>query len=152
MSTTWGQSNTPETLGTVDCGEFFPALDADKFRRLYRIPVELPGEVVLEQLRLGAAAAIASLESWRRGRAEATLAEVPQREIGGTGVLVMFFERACFCLAKAELLRETVTVDRRPQAENAAKSGAETEEKYREFAADALSRICGVPIMEVDLL
>ncbi|MPN24754.1 hypothetical protein SDC9_172156 [bioreactor metagenome] len=41
------------------------------------------------------------------------------------------------------MLKETLTADRRAAAENNAKTGEETEEKYREFAADAISLIVG---------
>ena len=64
----------------------------------------------------------------------------------------MLWQRAVYCEAKAEILRETVTVDRRPEAENAAKSGNDTEEKFREFAQDAIRAIVGIGRVSIDLI
>lgn len=140
----WGSRPTPEKLPDVDCGDFWPAVSGEKFRTLYRLPAELPAAVIVEQLMLAAVNARNSLQKWRRSRTEISLADVPQEKVGERGELALLWERAVYCLAKAELLRETLTVDRRKEAENAAKSGEETEAKYREFAADAISMICGV--------
>ena len=147
-----GTSNVAAALPDVVFGTFYPSISAEKFKSLYRIPAELPGAVVTEQLRLAGLAVIRELRNWRETRSEETLAAIEQETADGVGELVLAFERAVYCEAKAELLRETVTVDRRSQAENAAKSGEETENKYREFAADAIAAIIGARRVAVELI
>ena len=83
------------------------------------------------------------LDFWRREQTAATMAEIPAETVNGRSELLVLYERAVYCEAKAEILKETLTADRRKAAENNAKTGEETEEKYREFSADAIALIVG---------
>lgn len=149
----WDQpTNTVPENVTIVAGNFWPDVTTGEFRDLYRIPAELPQNTVVDHLRLAAVRVRAALKSWASLQEAATLVEVDQEEIDGTGELVMLWRRAVYCDAKAEILRETVTVDRRAEAENAAKSAPETEEKYREFSQDAIRQIVGMQRVTIELL
>jgi nicotinamide mononucleotide adenylyltransferase len=148
----WGAAATPTPIPDVDFGTFWPKISGQKFRDLYRIPAELSNAIVTEQLRLAGMAVIRQLTKWRRLQTAASLAEIPQETVDGIGALVLYWERAVFCEAKAEILRETMTVDRRKEAENTAKSGEVTEDKYREFAADMIAAIQGDNRIYVELI
>lgn len=124
-------------------GTFYPPVGSRKFFELYRPPSELPPETVLAHLRQAVIAVGRQLDDWRANQTAATLADVPCETVDNVSELVILWERAVYCEAKAEILRETLTADRRATAENAAKTGSETEEKYREFAADAIAQIRG---------
>ena len=149
---TWESTRPHDAQPPIELESFYGSLSVDKFRQLYRLPAELPGEVIREQLLLGALRICRELATWRKRRSEARLADVEQLTVDGKGELEVFFERACFCEAKAEILRETVTIDRRAQAENAAKSGPETEAWYRAMAADAVAYIVKVPRIDVEII
>ena len=148
----WGEKSAPTALPEVEFDAFWPKISGEKFRRLYRIPAELPNEIVIEQLRLAGLTVCRQLRRWRERQTAAAMAAIPQDSADGVGALTLYFERAVYCEAKAELLRETMTVDRRKDAENAAKSGDDAEEKYREFAADAIAAIIGNNRIYVELI
>ncbi|MDD5699033.1 MAG: head completion/stabilization protein [Victivallaceae bacterium] len=139
----WGSDTGQPENQTIDAGAFWPAIETDPFYNRYRIPNELPIATVIDHLRLAVVSVRRALRVWQLEQGVPTLAEVTQEQIDGKGELALLWERAVYCEAKANLLQETKTVDRREQAENAAKTAEETEDKYREFAADAIAAICG---------
>ncbi len=136
----------------VPAGDFYPALDLARFYALYRPPAELPRELVIHQLEQAIIRVRRELLIWRKQQTAATLADVEQDTVNGKGEKVLLWERAVFCETKAEILRETLTMDRRSAAENNAKSGDETEEKYREFSADCIALLMGETRIDVDTL
>ena len=137
----------PDVL--ISRGSFFPPVSRARFIAEYRPPGELPLGTVTAHLRQAVIYVGRQLDEWRKTQTAATLADVPAElvtevqdgETTEISELVALFDRAGFCEAKAEILKETLTADRRAAAENNAKTGSETEEKYREFAADAISLI-----------
>ena len=124
-------------------GDFYPEIGLRKFYRQYRPPSELPAETVLEHLKTAMIYVCRELLFWQREQTAPTLAGVNAEKVSGESELVILFERAVYCEAKANILKETLTADRRSAAENNAKTSDETEDKYREFAADAISMIVG---------
>ncbi|MGE4301988.1 MAG: head completion/stabilization protein [Victivallaceae bacterium] len=148
----WGDTPASDKLKDIVLGGFWPDISAEKFKLRYRIPAEIPGDTITDHLRLAALTVCRQLAGWQAQQTVDTLAEVPQASVDFEGSLVPFFERAVFCEAKAALLRETVTVDRRPAAENAAKAGDATEDKYREFAAEAIAAIVGSSRITVTII
>ena len=124
-------------------GNFFPAVGLRKFYMQYRPPSELPEETVHEHLKMALIYVCRELLFWQQEQTAATLAEVEAEKVNGESELVALFERAVYCEAKANILKETLTADRRIAAENNAKTSEETEDKYREFAADAIALIAG---------
>jgi len=138
----WDDVPAEPTDEEIDAGAFFPAVSTAVFRETYRIPAELPAETVRTLLRLAVLRVRSRLNPYRARMAAAgygSLAEVPQE---GDEKLLLW-KRAVSCEAKAELLRETVTVDRKPEAENAAKSAPETEREYKRLAALAIRELSG---------
>lgn len=142
-------------------GAFYPPIGSRKFFDEYRPPSELPFQTVITHLRQAVINVGRQLDHWRKTQEYDQLADIPAESVQttnmelnvdtepGVGIieekseLVLLWERAVYCEAKAEILKETLTADRRKAAENNAKNGDETEEKYREFSADAISLICG---------
>lgn len=149
------QSVPPPTEVPLDCGAFWPAVLVLPFYGSYRIPAEIPAAQIREHLLLAAGRVMDSLEAFETSALAdgyATLADVPAREIDGQSHKVRLFMRAVYCEAKAEILKETQSVDRTAKAENVAKSAEETEDKYREFAAAAIRQLASYNRLEVDLL
>ncbi len=133
---------TPDNR-TIQRGTFFPPVESETFFRQYRPPAELPFETVIAHLEMAVIQVGRQLDFWRREQTAATMAEIPAETVNGRSELLVLYERAVYCEAKAEILKETLTADRRKAAENNAKTGEETEEKYREFSADAIALIVG---------
>jgi len=127
----------------IDFGTFWPKIGTKRFYDEYRPPAELPDATVVGHLKLAGIKVRRELSAWRARQTALMLAGIEQERVDAELELVLLFERAVYCEAKAEILKETLTADRRKEAENNAKSGDETEEKYREFAADAISLIVG---------
>ncbi len=139
----WGIDSAVPGSRDILCGDFFPVIPTGKFYENYRIPVELPEATVVEQLQQAVIRVRRALKMWRLEQDAAKLSDIPQEAVDGVSELVLLWQRAVYCEAKAEILRETMTADRRKDAENAMATGAETEDKYREFAADAIAAITG---------
>ncbi len=148
----WGTETAVPESRDILCGDFFPAIPTGKFYENYRIPVELPEATVIEQLQQAVIRVRRALKVWRLEQEATRLDEIPQETVDGTGELVLLWHRSVYCEAKAEILRETMTADRRKDAENAAVTGAETEEKYREFAADAIAAITGTTSTTITMI
>lgn len=155
MDNLWGSSATTPANRDIDAGAFWPKVPTARFYECYRIPSELPESTVTDYLQQGIIRIRQALSAWKDKQIAAgiaAMAAVPQEAVDGTGELELLFLRAVYCEAKAELLRETATVDRTPKADNAAKTAPETEEKYREFAADALRTITGMDRISIELI
>lgn len=137
----------PDVL--ISRGTFFPKISSAQFCAEYRPPSELPLDTIISHLRQALVTVGLQLDKWRLQQPVATMAEVPAETIteerdgksSTRSELLSLFERAVFCEAKAEILKETLTADRRAAAENNAKTGELTEDKYREFSADSISLI-----------
>lgn len=136
----------PENVD-LDFGTFWPKIPTQEFYTAYRPPSELPDTVVKMQLINAGIKVTRALRSWQESQTAAKLEELQQPVINGSGELIHLFKRAVYCECKAELLRETITAAQRKEAENTAKSGNETEEKYREMSADAISLIMNEPLI-----
>jgi hypothetical protein len=151
----WGTTNTEPEMRTIDAGSFWPSLESGDFYDAYSIPAELPAVTVIGHLRRSIVCVRHALDDWRveqESLGYATLTDVPQESVDGEGELSLLWARAVFCDAKAELLKETATLSRREVAENAAKSGEDTEEKYREFSQDAIRAIYGMDRISIELI
>ncbi len=139
----------PETFlnSTIANDGFFPNLSLGDFQVFYRLPVEFKQEVVEHHLRLAMVDCNAKLEDKKNewvllGACE--LAQADGREIGGKNILVEQYQRAVFCHAKATMLREFATVNRRQEAENLGKESAETHDDYFAQAKRAVRTLLGI--------
>jgi len=143
----WGTPTIDKLIGTIPADGFWPAVDGDAFARDYMLPAELPATTIMAFLQRGFLWACSQLDAYERSSEYETLADEPQRKIANTPAKVLAFNRAVCCFAKAEILLETMTAARRKEADNLAKTGTETEDRYREYANDALRMIteCGRP-------
>lgn len=152
FSGTPGAPQAPEVLIN---NAFFPDVDSGDFVALYRIPSEISAAIIKHHLILAMGRVNSALNEYRTEQQALgllALIDVPAEAIGGVHPLAALYLRAVCCEAKAELLKETETVDRRAVAENAAKTSEETEDKLREFAQSAIRSICGLNRIGVELL
>lgn len=152
MSIGWGESEGDPAVTEVNAGNFWPTIETVKFLNDYRIPSELPEATIINHLCNAIIHARRELKTWELEQGVATLADVDQELVNNVPELIFLWERAVFCLAKAEILRETQTVNRRVDADNLAKSAEDTEDKYLEFASDAMAGIIGLNSVHVSLI
>lgn len=141
----FSSENIPENK-VFSSETFFPDIETNPFYKQYRLPGELPEEMIDDCLVRAIAEVNTRLQAWKEARIlenYASLAVVPATFVNGKSTNLKQYPRAVYCLAKAEILKETVTVDRKEIAENAAKTSEETEDKYREFAGKAIRYIMG---------
>ncbi|WP_020410999.1 head completion/stabilization protein [Hahella ganghwensis] len=131
---------------TLSNDGFFPDLSLGDFQRVYRIPAEYHADMVKEHLRLAMVAINVSLaerkDEWISGGFE-SLAAVSDQELDGQKLLVMHYQQAVYCRAKASLLQAFATMNRRESAENLAKEAPETEQKYLSLSVRAVRRLLG---------
>jgi len=162
--------------------DFWPGIRVADFQRDYRLPAEYAERLLLDHLALARIWAIRQLRAWEgRMRAEGytRLADVPLygmeggqdvcRPSEGTsqspspagsgggrhleeGCAQRLFRRAVFCHAKALLLGQFATMDRREAARNEAKEGADTEARFQAWAVEAIADLLDRPRITVGLV
>ena len=135
------------TLAVAGDG-WWPDLPVADFQQTYRLPQEYADELFQDHLELAALWAQRQLEGWRQQQeAEgcAALADAPR------GALRLY-RRAVFCHAKALLLAQFATVERREAAKNDAKESPETYRQFYAWAQDAIADILGRTRADIELL
>lgn len=153
----YNYSGKEEVAAHVDIENngFFPNVSTAPFVEEYRIPSDIPAETIKSHIVSAMFAINFQLREFKTEQIELgnnTLTAVPADHIGGVNEKVHLYKRAVFCEAKSEILKETQTVSRTKDAENLAKSAEETEDKYREWAADAVRQLIGQSRVTVEVL
>ena len=127
---------------------WWPNLPVAEFQQAYRLPQEYADVLLQDHLELAALWAQRQLEGWRQQQeAEGctALADVPR------GALRLY-RRAVFCHAKALLLAQFATVERREAAKNDAKESPDLYRQFYAWAQDAIADILSRPRADVALL
>lgn len=125
---------------------FYPVLNLGDLQERYRIPSEY------RQHTIGAQTVAALIEvnralnpklcEWQRlGYAE--LAAVPACELGELHELVDLYKTAVFSRAKAKLLRQYPSMNRRDRQEHTGREGEEVEQDFMEESENAIRLILG---------
>lgn len=125
---------------------FWPDLSVAEFQKGYRLPAEYLGELLAEGIAFAMgevnvdlvkrkvawqAAGVTSVES-----ADPTV--LPERTFHAAT-----YKRAVYCRAKAYLLQQFATVNRRESAENLAKEAPATEAQFLAFSQQAVRLLQG---------
>jgi hypothetical protein len=124
---------------------FWPGVAIGDLLNKYRIPAEYADETI----KLGLTMAMVRVnEKLAKVKAAiitlgyATLqahCDANVRQIVGEDVMILQYRHAVFCRAKAFLLRQFPTVNRRPVAENEAKEAPETEQYWLDQSQAAIA-------------
>lgn len=132
---------------TVTNDGWWPDLSTGEFQKNYRLPAEFELDMVEDHLQLGMAWVNQTLRLWKamqQGDGHSSMDSVPSDEIGGEKLTLIHYRRAVFCHAKALLLQQFATTDRREAANNEAKESEETEDKFLQFARHAITDFLGL--------
>jgi len=130
---------------TDDLGNdgFWPDLNAGTFAEQYRIPSEYKDPVFIDRLTLAIIDINAQLQAVKALLINDYLSlphycAVNVEQIAGVDVLIKKYEEAVFSKAKALLLKQFLTMERKAEAENLAKEAPETESYWLERSALAV--------------
>ena len=149
-----GKNSSTESKN-IENQPFWPALDLAVLIDDYRTPGDLPQTSVERQLMFAMVVVNSRLEAYRAEQQAAgyeTLEDVPAETVGGISIQMELYTRAVFCTAKASILRDWPSIDRRSEAENQARTSEETEDRYLEFADQAICQFTGRTFVNVEAL
>ncbi|WP_312226232.1 head completion/stabilization protein [Stutzerimonas nitrititolerans] len=141
-------SGKPTTLveQAIENDGFWPDLSVAEFQRGYR----LPAEYLVELLADGIAFSMGEVnQDLAKRKAAWQAAGITSVESADPTVLqertfhVATYKRAVYCRAKAYLLQQFATVNRRDAAENLAKEAPATEERFLAFSQQAVRLLQG---------
>ncbi|MNN44414.1 Phage head completion protein (GPL) [compost metagenome] len=141
-------SGKPTTLvdRAIPNDGFWPDLGVSEFQTGYRLPAEYLVDLLADGLTFDMGEVNRDLAkrktAWQAAGIDnvesADLHLLPER-----GLYVATYKRAVYCRAKAYLLQQFATVNRRAEAENIAKESPATEEQFLAFSQQAVRLIQG---------
>ena len=137
----------------LEASGFWPELEVAELQKIYRLPAEYTGELLVNHLRLARSWAVRLLAAWAAGKqAEgfAAIADVPFAGLPGEALNI--FKEAVFCQAKALMLAQFATVDRREAAKNEAKEAPESADVFFARANNAIADLLGGGRIKVALV
>ncbi len=142
---------TPTTVLPGD--GWYPDIPIADFVDSYRLPAEFGEALLSDHLSLAVLWARRQLAAWRAEREAEGVATLAAISITGVeGGAVLLYRRAVFCHAKALLLGQFATVDRREAARNEAKEGADTADTFYAWAQNAITDLLGQGRTDVALI
>jgi hypothetical protein len=154
MSDFTGRS-TYSLEGTIENDGFFPDLDLSAFQREWRVANDYRREAIELHLTNALFEINRQLNAFKLDKQElgySELSEVPQYSSGSTKSLIHQYYRAVYAHAKAYLLREFATINRREQGEHLARESEESHDALLEQSNLAIRYFLGRSNIEVDLL
>lgn len=145
---------TGKTATTVLPGDgWYPDLAIAEFLEVYRIPAEYAEELTADHVALARMWAWRRLEAWKaEKRAEGFTSLESETFQGEKGGAAKLYKRAVFCHAKALLLQQFPTIERRDSAKNDAKDAPDTANGFFAEADKALAALTGRTFISVEAL
>lgn len=125
---------------------FWPDLSVAKFQKAYRLPGEYLGEMLAADVRMAMGEVnddLADCKDRCQAAGAVTLADVPAKFLRKCTDPAATYARAVYCRAKASLLTQYATVNRRESAENVGKELPERSETFLAFSQAAVRSLQG---------
>ena len=146
---------TGKTATTILKGDgWYPDLAVAEFLELYRLPAEYAESLIADHLELARLWAAVQLAPWRIEqevvKGYAKIDEIPVRGMEKGAMLL--YKRAVFSHAKAILLQQFPSIERRESARNDAKEAPETANQFFATAQRALAIMAGRTFVAVEAL
>lgn len=138
--------NTPSPA-VIPGGGWFPDISVADFQRLYRLPQEYAADLVEDHLTLAAVWVQRQLAAWQTAQEAQGVARMDDAPPAP-----LLYRRAVYCHAKALLLGQFATVERREAARNDAKESPETAAMFYAWAHDAIADLLGRGRIDVVLV
>ncbi|MEZ6853137.1 head completion/stabilization protein [Halodesulfovibrio aestuarii] len=153
-----GHTSTASTAVVQNDG-FWPEISVAEFQEIYRLPRDYAEPLLVNHLKLGVVWANRQLAEWKREvimRGHGSLASMPEDEQGGAlgdeTTALLHYKRAVFSYAKALLLPQFATINRREAARNEARESEETTENFLAYAEQAIADFLGSGRVDVELI
>jgi len=147
-----GKSNATSTTIVSNDG-WWPDMAVADFQERYRMPRDYVEPVLVDGLQIAMAWANEQLVGWRSAHpAAASLEAVDAPQLGGEPLPLLHYRRAVFSYAKAYLLQQFPTINRRDAAGNEARESEETEGTFLEYAQQAVAALRGESLVTVELI
>lgn len=125
---------------------FWPNLSVAEFQKGYRLPAEYLVDLLADGITTALGEVNADLAkrkaAWKRAGVQ-TVASADTQVLPERAHYVATYKRAVYCRAKAHLLPQFATVNRRPEAANLAKESPDTREQFLAFSQQAVRAIQG---------
>jgi hypothetical protein len=125
------------TAAAITNDGFWPDLALGDLLTKYRIPAEYADDVIKTGLMMAILRVNDQLEAVKAAIVAIGFTNLVEyasvhhtREVGGINALQLQYEHAVFARAKAGLLKQFNTLNRKPEAENAAKESNDTEQYW----------------------
>lgn len=132
---------------------WYPDIFVAEFVASYRLPAEFGEQLLSDHLSLAVLWTRRQLLAWRTEREAEGVAKLADIAITGvTDGAALLYRRAVFCHAKALLLGQFATVDRREAARNEAKEGGDTSAMFYAWAQNAVTDLLGQGRTDVALI
>lgn len=147
--------NATRPTADIENDGWFPVLKLAEFADIYGIAAELSDAQLEHCLLLAMDRANQSLATFKAAQVAQgieRLVDVSAGKLGGKSAAVGNYKRAAYSMAKADLLRESISMDRKADAENAANSAVEMVDFYERQATRALANLQGMGAVGVHLI
>lgn len=149
-----GINSTIVTLAIANNG-FWPELQMSDFQQRYRVPAEYHQDMVLTHIQLAMGEVNRALQSVQIDyelQGYVTLADAMTPTSYEMEQLHLNYIHAVYARAKAFLLREFASINRRDVAENEAKESVETFDHYLALSNHAVRDVIGTTNITAELL
>lgn len=154
MTSFSGHTAEPSTTVVQNDG-WWPVLPLAALEAIYRLPEEYAEATLVEAVQLAMAWTNEQLASWKADQVEADYASmdaVPCDSLGETSLHFLHYRRAVFSYAKAYLLEQFPTINRRDAAVSNGKEDEDTAETFLAFATRAVADFLKRPSVTVELI
>ena len=135
--------------------EFFPAVEPNQFRSLMRLDNSVTNPRIRQALIDAMGKTNADLATWKTTQQEqnyANLSEVPAAQIDSKSIHEHDYQRAVFCLAKAEISERYQDYDSTASGSSRAEELETTIDDYKRQARFAIRRILGKSPSTIELI
>jgi len=125
---------------------FWPDLGVAEFQAGYRLPAEYLVELLVDGLTTAMGEVNRDLAKRKAAWQAAGIEEVATADsllLPERAFYVAMYKRAVYCRAKAQLLQQFATVNRRAEAENLAKESPDTAAQFLAFSQQAVRLLQG---------
>lgn len=135
----------PTTLvdRTIPNDGFWPDLELAEFQASYRLPAEYLPDMIVEGLVTGMGEVNLDLDLRKSAWQDLGFLSLEGSGMEREAFYLASYRRAAYCRAKAFLLQQFATVNRRESAENLGKEGPETHELFLTYSQQSVRVLQG---------
>jgi hypothetical protein len=149
------QPNLQRNQDVITNDGWFCDVSMVEFTRQYSIPADMDNDVILHALLIAMARINSTLSAFKNKHKNAgvTKLELVSADIlNGENSKVLQYKRAIYSQAKADLIKENVSMARKADAANHASESGELISHYEQHTSQAIANIQGLKAIGVTLI